>query len=128
MADSLFGESYVNAGGLIPDLVHGPEAIKVAAAIHHTAFPDLHVTIERLISEGSLVGFQWIARSSAEVVGVANATDIPRGSLKGTTFCRLNSGRIVESWTNWDLGAVERNGAGAFGMHGGNEPRTTRLN
>jgi predicted SnoaL-like aldol condensation-catalyzing enzyme len=108
VADVLFTSTYVNAGGLVPDVVRGPEAIKLAAALHHKAFPQLHVTIERLISEGALVAFQWVARNQAVVAGVAPDLKGPRGALRGTTFCRLASGRIVESWTSWDSGSVLR--------------------
>ena len=38
-ADALFAPDYVNHGGLIPDLVRGPEAIKVGVALYRTAFP-----------------------------------------------------------------------------------------
>src|ERR1700694_4847381 len=71
VADTLFAAAYVNAGGLVPDLVRGPEAIKIAAALHLTAFPRLHITIERMISEGVHVAFQWVARKQALGAGLA---------------------------------------------------------
>lgn len=40
VADELFGPDYVNHDGLIPDLVHGPEAIKISVALYRVAFPD----------------------------------------------------------------------------------------
>src|SRR5688572_2394875 len=44
-ADALFAPAYINHGGLIPDLVRGPEAIKVGVALYRTAFPDFHVAV-----------------------------------------------------------------------------------
>jgi hypothetical protein len=108
VADSLFAAAYVNLGGLVPDVVRGPEAIKIAAALHHTAFPRLHITIERMISEGALVAFQWLARAEATDTPVDHSVDAPRQALRGMTFCRLASGKIVESWTNWDSSGVFR--------------------
>ena len=39
VADALFAPGYVNHGGLIRDLVRGPEALKVAVALYRAAFP-----------------------------------------------------------------------------------------
>ena len=41
LADVLFAADYVNHAGLIPDLVRGPEAIKISVAFYRTAFPQL---------------------------------------------------------------------------------------
>ena len=38
-ADAVFAPDYVNHGGLITDLVRGPEAIKVSVALYRRAFP-----------------------------------------------------------------------------------------
>ena len=51
-ADALFAPDYVNHGGLIPDLVRGPEAIKVSAALYRAAFPGLHVAVDDLARTG----------------------------------------------------------------------------
>ena len=39
LADQVFALDYINHGGLIPDLVRGPEAIKVSVALYWLAFP-----------------------------------------------------------------------------------------
>jgi hypothetical protein len=123
MADDIFTAEYVNTGGLIPDLVRGPEAIKVAAALHHTAFPRLHVTIELMIAEGALVAFQWVARNVID--GDARDSDSTpvEGTLRGTTFCRLAAGKIVESWTSWDSSSLLRKLARAAGLVPGRDTR-----
>ena len=107
IADTLFTEGYVNAGGLVPDLVTGPEAIKIAVSLHHTAFPRLHVTIEQIVSEGAVVAFQWIARDHATTADQPT-TDTPQTTLRGMTFCRLAGNKIVESRINWDQGSTIR--------------------
>ena len=48
LADVLFAPTYVNHGGLIPDLLHGPEAIKSGVALYRAAFPDFYLTVEAL--------------------------------------------------------------------------------
>src|SRR5579884_474969 len=62
LADVLFAPTYVNHGGLIPDLVCGPEAIKSAIVLYRSAFPTFHITVEELVVEREMVLLQWTAR------------------------------------------------------------------
>jgi predicted SnoaL-like aldol condensation-catalyzing enzyme len=109
MADRLFAAAYVNHGGLIPDLVHGPEAIKMSVALFRTAFPEFHITIEGITAEGDTVDMHWAADSGPPTVP-ATAEDSDRGGrLTGTTLSSLAAGKIVESWTDWDhVNALQR--------------------
>ncbi len=100
VADVLFAPDYVNHGGLIPDLVCGPETVKISVALYRTAFPDLHVTVEDVSAEGETVVLRWTARNRARS-GVQEA-------LAGITRSRLAGGQIAESWTSWDSGGVLR--------------------
>ena len=50
VADALFAPDYINHGGLIPDLVQGPEMIKISVALFRTAFPDFWITADDVIS------------------------------------------------------------------------------
>ena len=103
VADALFAADYVNHGGLIPDLVRGPEAIKVSVALYRRAFPDLYVAVEELTAEGAAVVVRWTAQSRPPLLDCDAGEE---GSLKGITRCRLESGRIAESWTTWDSKAA----------------------
>lgn len=106
LADVLFAPRYVNHGGLIPDLVYGPEAIKVSVALYRTAFPGLHITVEALVAEGEMVELHWTARRGPPAARAALARTSPRETLRGTTRSRLADGQIGESWTSWDRAAV----------------------
>jgi hypothetical protein len=102
LADTLFAPTYVNHGGLIPDLVCGPESIKIGVALFRTAFPRLHVDVVELTAEGKTVELRWSASSTpAEVRSDGGLSDRPQ-ALTGTTLGRLSNGQIVESWTFWD--------------------------
>ncbi len=105
LADALIAPGYVNHGGLIPDVAHGPEAIKVAVALYRTAFPTFHLTVEALVAEGAMVELQWTARRDppARADG-GRATS--QGTLRGATRSRLADDQIVESWMSWDRAAV----------------------
>ena len=105
-ADLLFAPTYVNHGGLITDLVGGPEAIKITVALYRTAFPDLHISVEDLIAEKDLIVLRWTARSQppGELRRVGR-TARPL-AVTGSMLCRLAGGKIVESWTHWDTASV----------------------
>src|SRR5579884_1242979 len=94
LADALFAPDYVNHGGLIPDLVRGPEAIKVSVVLYHTAFPGLQLSVEDLLVQGELVAIRWLARRHR-----------PAAPLMGMTFSRCGGGQIAESWTCWQAPA-----------------------
>jgi hypothetical protein len=102
VADLLFERAYVNHGGLIINFVNGPEAIKTSVALYRTAFPDLHITIDRLVPDGEMVDLDWAAHGLPD----AHTLDAAHGNhgetLTGTTRSRLCGGQIVESWTTWD--------------------------
>ena len=108
MAEELFTADYVNHDGLIADLVLGPEAIKISAALHRLAFPGLFVIIEDVSADEDTVVLRWTARigSSSRPDGSAAASD--RTSLTGITRSRFSAGKIAESWTQWDRAGVLR--------------------
>jgi hypothetical protein len=99
LADRLFATTYVNHGGLIPDLIQGPEAIKLSVILCHLAFPTLHVVVEDLVANGETVAFRWIAHGTRR----APEAEITAPELTGITFSRFAGDQIVESWTYWDV-------------------------
>ena len=104
LADQLFAPTYVNHGGLIPDLVQGPEGIKFSVAFYRAAFPGLHVAVDDLAVDKDAVILRWTAAGQA-------AGDATMGTLTGVTRSQVADGRVVESWTTWDAGlALERLG------------------
>src|ERR671931_626547 len=84
LADVLFAPDYVNHDGLIPDLVCGPEAIKISVALYRTAFPDLQISMEELITDGETVVLYWTARRTPSGELTSSSTRQP-GGLTGVT-------------------------------------------
>jgi hypothetical protein len=101
VADELFAPDYVNHYGLITDLVFGPEAIKISAALYRVAFPGLRVRVEEVNVIDDTVVLRWSASSSSDVLGSNASSSAPR-SIAGTTRSLIADRRIVESWTEWD--------------------------
>jgi hypothetical protein len=102
VADLLFDLAYLNHGGLITDLVNGPEAIKISVVLHRIAFPDLHITIDRLVPDGEMVDLDWAAHALSDAHTGAAGHRNSGETFTGTTRSRLCNGQIAESWTTWD--------------------------
>jgi hypothetical protein len=103
VADALFTDDYVNHGGLIPELIRGPEAIKLSVALYRSAFPTFLVVVDELTTAEDAIVLRWVAHRRPPLM------DRPAsklGRLKGITRCRLQSGKIAESWTAWDSRAA----------------------
>lgn len=103
MADALFTGDYVNHGGLIPDLIRGPEAIKTSVVLYRSAFPAFQMAVSEVTTEKDAVVLRWVAHSKPPLTNVP--VDGKRG-LRGITRCRLRDGKIAESWTVWDSRAA----------------------
>jgi hypothetical protein len=99
VADALFTSNYVNHGGLITDLVLGPEAIKVSVAILRTAFPGLYIVADDVAEEDTAVVVYWSAYRRPPLT---NGRLKKTGRLRGVTRCRIERNQIAESWTVWD--------------------------
>jgi len=108
LADVLFAPTYVNHGGLIPDLVRGPEAIKSGVALYRTAFPDFYLTVEALVAEEEMVDLSWAARRAGMSARNGSVPASLGGTLRGTTRSRCAANQIAESWTMWDQADVLR--------------------
>ena len=108
LADVLFAPTYVNHGGLIPDLIHGPEAVKSAVALYRAAFPDFYITVEVLLAQEEMVDLHWSARRGPPTARTGGAAASQGGALRGTTRSRCAANQIAESWTTWDRAGVLR--------------------
>lgn len=97
-ADELFTDDYVNHGGLIPDLIRGPEAIKVSAALFRRAFPDFRIEAQSVTAEESGTIVRWVSSCTSPT---PNPRDRGNDNLRGITRFRDRDGKIAESWTVW---------------------------
>jgi predicted ester cyclase len=86
---------------------------KEAIAGYLEAFPDSHVVLEEVLSEGDQVAIRYtfIGTHSAEFMGV-KATGI-NTRCSGMAFYRIIDGRIIEGWFVEDiLGLLQQIGEG----------------
>ncbi len=103
LADRLFDPFYINHGGIIPDLMTGPDSMKFAVVLQHTAFPRLQVEERGIAVEGNIVELKWVARRRSEPGRTARRP--PVRVAHGTTLIRCADDQIAESWTTWDCPA-----------------------
>lgn len=88
------------------DRLVGNESLKQRVAALRAAFPDLRVETQQLLADGDL--------AAAHLVGRATHAGLFQGcpptgrawTASCTAIYRVQDGRIVDSWVNWDLLAV----------------------
>ena len=93
------------------ELANFPNRATAGIALR-AAFPDIEMTIEDQIAEGDKVVTRYTTRGThkGEYEGIA-PTD-KQVTFTGTFIYRIEGGKIVERWTNWDrAGFLEQIGA-----------------
>jgi steroid delta-isomerase-like uncharacterized protein len=92
--------------------VWGIEGLTQFVSMIRSALPNLRIMLEDDIAEGDKVVSRWRAQGThqGELMGIA-----PTGNevaITGITIHRIEEGKIVEEWENWDaLGLMQQIGA-----------------
>jgi steroid delta-isomerase-like uncharacterized protein len=111
VADELFTSNYTHHDPSTPDVGRGPESEKKRATLYRSAFPDVRLTIDDIISEGETVTARWSCRGThkGELNGIA-----PTGkqfTISGISIARFVNGKMTEGYVNWDaLGLMQQLG------------------
>ena len=82
-----------------PDQVlRGPEALRDLLAAYRTAFPDLHIEIEELVSTGDrvVISFTLFGTHEGDLMGIA-ATG-RQVKVRGMILSHFENGKIVKEW------------------------------
>jgi steroid delta-isomerase-like uncharacterized protein len=100
--DELVASNYVGHDPAMPNQ-QGPEGIKEFITGYLAAFPDGRITIDDQFASGDLVATRWMGRGTqtGELMGIP-----PTGkqvTITGITISRVENGKVVEEWTNWDM-------------------------
>jgi steroid delta-isomerase-like uncharacterized protein len=103
--DEMFDENGV-AHGLADDPsppIKGPREFKPFHTTFREAFPSMTIVIEDMIAEGDKVAARCSVRGKheGELMGIA-ATQAPV-EFSGMAIVRINNGKIVEAWNNFDF-------------------------
>jgi predicted ester cyclase len=90
----------------------GLEGLKKTVAMYRTAFPDISFTIEEQIAEGDMVATRWTGTGTNEGELMGMSPTGKHSVVTGIGIDRIENGKIVESWGNWDtLGMLQQIGA-----------------
>jgi predicted ester cyclase len=95
-----------------PDLdsvLVGPEAFKTVHRSFCGAFPDLHVALEEVLTEGDRVAVRFKCNMTHKGDHLGFAATGKKTTLVGSTFAIVKDGKIVEGWNYMNLGAFMEN-------------------
>jgi predicted ester cyclase len=79
--------------------------------VYLTGFPDLQTTVEDLVAEGEKVVGRWAGRATHSGPFMNIPPTGKQVTVAGIAIVRLEGGKIVEEWVNFDaLGMMQQLG------------------
>jgi predicted ester cyclase len=107
VVDEIFHPNFVDHG-LAPGLTkQGPEGAKEAVLQFRSAIPDLYLKIDHMVAEGDKVMTRWEAGGTQSGPMKSGRGTIPptnkRATVRGFTINRLEDGKIIDAWDNFDI-------------------------
>lgn len=85
-----------------PGQVAGPEGYKAFFGDMITAFPDLHIEVERLVANDTDVAFAYTLTGTHEGDLMGHAATGKSISVRGMQLSRFEDGKLVERWGSSD--------------------------
>jgi steroid delta-isomerase-like uncharacterized protein len=102
VADAIFAEGCVThqlrSGAPVDAMPRGPQAIKEHVAGWITSFPDLHFSVEQMLSEGDHVMMQLLMEGTHEGAWLGIPASGKKVQVRMFTVHRVVQGKIVEDW------------------------------
>jgi steroid delta-isomerase-like uncharacterized protein len=110
--DELMAADYVHHDPQSPKFSGGKEGYKQLVEYYLKAFPDSHFTIDQEIQQGDTAVTRWTVRGTHKGDLQTFPASGKTFSVSGITVARLQDGKFVESWNNWDaLGLMQQLGS-----------------
>lgn len=103
--DEMFDE-YGIAHGLSTDPanpIRGPKEFRPFFEVFRQAFPHLTIVIEDMVAEGDKVAARCSVRGRHEGDFLGRAATQSPVEITGITIVRIDNGKIVEAWNNFDF-------------------------
>jgi steroid delta-isomerase-like uncharacterized protein len=108
VVDELTASEYIAHDPALPEPLRGPEGVKEFVSAYLVAFPDARITVEQQLAEGDLVATRWSARGTHEGELMDLEPTGKKVTVTGLTMSRLEGGKIVEEFQNWDFSGMIR--------------------
>jgi steroid delta-isomerase-like uncharacterized protein len=103
--DEMFGENGI-AHGLSDDPatpIRGPQNFRPFHTLFREAFPNMMIVVEDVIAEGDRVAARCSVRAKHEGDFMGRAATQAPVEFTGITIVRIDNGKIVEAWNNFDF-------------------------
>jgi len=108
MAGDFLEHAVAPFGQSAPGKVNGPQAMRATVEWLLAQFPDIHMTIEAMISEGDMVAVRVLSEGTN--LGALNGVVPPTGkrfAARQSHWYRVENGKLAEHWaTREDLPAM----------------------
>ena len=96
--------------GLGSDL-RGPAGFKTFYSAYREAFPKITIQVEDIVAEGDMVAARWSGTGTHQGNGLGFAATGRQVRFDGMVFVRVERGKLVEGWNNFDqLGMLQQLG------------------
>lgn len=108
--DELFDENGI-AHGLSDDPskpIRGPRDYRPFYNVFREAFPDLKIVVEDMVAEGDKVAARCSVRGKHEGEFMGRAATQAPVEITGIAIVRIENGKIVEAWNNFDFMTLYR--------------------
>lgn len=103
--DEMFDENGI-AHGLSDDPAYpikGPQNFRPFHTVFRDAFPNMMIVVEDMIAEGDKVAARCSVRAKHEGEFLGRAASHAPVAFTGIAIVRINNGKIVEAWNNFDF-------------------------
>ena len=92
--------------------IHGPKEYKQFFSTLHESFPDLHFSIEDMLTDGDKVVARWTVQGSHRGQFQGQPATGKQVTMTGITIGRFVNGKVVEGWMDCDaLGLIRQLGS-----------------
>ena len=108
--DKMFAENGI-AHGLADDPsnpIKGPADFKPFHAVFRQAFPNMMIVVEDMVAEGDKVAARCSVRGKHEGDFMGRTATQSPVEFTGMTIIRIDKGKIVEAWNNFDFMTMNR--------------------
>jgi len=110
--DEMASPDAIGHGQAQHDTDIGLKEFRIFATDLRRAFPDFKVTIDRVIEQGDIVVARWTTTMTHNGTFLGFPATGKKVTVSGTSMQRIENGKIVEGWDNWDqLGLLVQIGA-----------------
>jgi steroid delta-isomerase-like uncharacterized protein len=88
---------------VFPSLTSGADNIRRHIEACRGGFPDLKFTVDDTIAERNEVVHHWTARGTHKAQFLGMPPTNRKATVSGTSIYRMDGGKIVEQWSDWNL-------------------------